>query len=155
MGRRPRNKPDLIEEAEFRRKDGYNGTSPKTVDIDGVPHIQGHINEDLYAIPVKKNTPSPQADTPDKDCLPPGWEKHEDNDGPYYWHIKSGTIQREPPKEGSCDESGRALLEAVENLNPPVTMSSVPRSTTSSALDAIQRKDDLAFKYLNLHFNSY
>lgn len=29
--------------------------------------------------------------------LPPGWEKHEDNDGPYYWHIKSGTIQREPP----------------------------------------------------------
>ncbi|GAB0096416.1 amyloid beta A4 precursor protein-binding family B member 2-like [Sergentomyia squamirostris] len=36
----------------------------------------------------------------DKDAnkdLPPGWEKHEDNDGPYYWHIKSGTIQREPP----------------------------------------------------------
>ncbi|XP_055838850.1 amyloid beta precursor protein binding family B member 1-like isoform X3 [Episyrphus balteatus] len=29
--------------------------------------------------------------------LPMGWEKHEDNDGPYYWHIKSGTIQREPP----------------------------------------------------------
>lgn len=29
--------------------------------------------------------------------LPFGWEKHEDNDGPYYWHIKSGTIQREPP----------------------------------------------------------
>lgn len=36
----------------------------------------------------------------DKDVnkdLPFGWEKHEDNDGPYYWHIKSGTIQREPP----------------------------------------------------------
>lgn len=36
----------------------------------------------------------------DKDAnkdLPFGWEKHEDNDGPYYWHIKSGTIQREPP----------------------------------------------------------
>lgn len=36
----------------------------------------------------------------DKDAnkdLPPGWEKHEDNNGPYYWHIKSGTIQREPP----------------------------------------------------------
>ena len=53
--------------------------------------------------------------------LPPGWEKHEgkttkknkqtkcfvdfnpvliptDDDGPYYWHIKSGTIQREPPE---------------------------------------------------------
>lgn len=36
----------------------------------------------------------------DKDTnkdLPFGWEKHEDNDGPYFWHIKSGTIQREPP----------------------------------------------------------
>lgn len=29
--------------------------------------------------------------------LPNGWEKHEDNHGSYYWHIKSGTIQREPP----------------------------------------------------------
>lgn len=46
----------------------------------------------------------------DKDAnkdLPFGWEKHEDNDGPYYWHIKSGTIQREPPlfpKESSTTQ---------------------------------------------------
>lgn len=48
----------------------------------------------------------------DKDAnkdLPFGWEKHEDNDGPYYWHIKSGTIQREPPlfpKEPVSQQSG-------------------------------------------------
>ena len=31
------------------------------------------------------------------DMLPDGWEKHEDDNGPYYWHIPSGTIQRETP----------------------------------------------------------
>ncbi|CAG7825808.1 unnamed protein product [Allacma fusca] len=30
--------------------------------------------------------------------LPLGWERHEDSTGAYYWHIKSGTIQREIPK---------------------------------------------------------
>ncbi|RWS29844.1 amyloid beta A4 precursor protein-binding family B member 2-like protein, partial [Leptotrombidium deliense] len=29
--------------------------------------------------------------------LPEGWEKHEDDNGPYYWHIPSGTIQRQKP----------------------------------------------------------
>ena len=29
--------------------------------------------------------------------LPAGWEAHEDEDGAYYWHIKSGTIQRDFP----------------------------------------------------------
>lgn len=67
--------------------------------------------EDIEAIEDKDKT----------NDLPPGWEKHEgsiylpgsskfhgikysflnftfpDNGGPYYWHIKSGTIQREPP----------------------------------------------------------
>lgn len=48
------------------------------MEIDGVPHIQGQLNEDLYAVPVKRTTsPSPATDTPDKDQLPPGWEKHE------------------------------------------------------------------------------
>ena len=29
--------------------------------------------------------------------MPPGWERHEDSEGAYYWHVKSGTIQRERP----------------------------------------------------------
>ena len=36
--------------------------------------------------------------------LPPGWERHEDEQGPYYWHIKTGDIQREPPKHQSEDK---------------------------------------------------
>ncbi|XP_049540194.1 protein Fe65 homolog isoform X2 [Anopheles darlingi] len=53
--------------------------------------------EDIEAIEEKDKT---------KD-LPPGWEKHEDNGGPYYWHIRTGTIQREPPvwpKDGTNRE---------------------------------------------------
>ncbi|XP_064481405.1 protein Fe65 homolog [Ornithodoros turicata] len=34
--------------------------------------------------------------------LPQGWERHLDDDGPYYWHISSGTIQREPPTLPGC-----------------------------------------------------
>ena len=34
-------------------------------------------------------------------ALPPGWERHSDSEGAYYWHVKSGTIQRErPPNTG-------------------------------------------------------
>ncbi|XP_015789846.1 protein Fe65 homolog [Tetranychus urticae] len=35
--------------------------------------------------------------TNDGESLPEGWEKHEDDNGPYYWHIPSGTIQRQVP----------------------------------------------------------
>ena len=66
--------------------------------------------------------------------LPPGWEKHEgtfsfsfcaitfsnnflfcsDDDGPYYWHIKSGTIQREPPEnKESSSQSAQSFKRQV------------------------------------------
>ncbi|XP_063708541.1 amyloid beta precursor protein binding family B member 1-like isoform X2 [Culicoides brevitarsis] len=94
--------------------------------INEIRHIKGDMNEnDLYALPNKKREEIEELEAEeeravmcceddeeekgkqediecieDKDAnkdLPPGWEKHEDNEGPYYWHIKSGTIQREPP----------------------------------------------------------
>ncbi|PAA89547.1 hypothetical protein BOX15_Mlig029642g1 [Macrostomum lignano] len=37
--------------------------------------------------------------------LPAGWEAHEDEAGPYYWHVPSGTIRREPP--GPADQPAR------------------------------------------------
>uniref|UniRef100_A0A8D8BKZ1 Protein Fe65 homolog n=1 Tax=Culex pipiens TaxID=7175 RepID=A0A8D8BKZ1_CULPI len=85
-----------------------------------IKHIAGTLNaDDLYALPNKKKQEVGEVPPEDDDVdgdeedkqedidaiedkdktndLPPGWEKHEDNGGPYYWHIKSGTIQREPP----------------------------------------------------------
>ncbi len=120
--------------------------------------------------------------------LPPGWEKHEgiqhspnqsnrvldlitqllvdyrliDDDGPYYWHIKSGTIQREPPenKDSSSQPAmnfQRQVVREAEvgsltqpnawslliilffssNINKAISASFtpvVPRSTTSFTL---------------------
>nr|CAH0105759.1 unnamed protein product [Daphnia galeata] len=85
--------------------------------------------------------------------LPPGWEKHEDDDGPYYWHIKSGTIQREPPenKDSSSQPAmnfQRQVVREAEAISASFTPV-VPRSTTSftlSDLDSIRSKEDMAFK---------
>lgn len=52
----------------------------------GIPHIAGELNNDLYAIPVKRRTQkspdeievaSPDKERSDETDLPPGWEKHE------------------------------------------------------------------------------
>ncbi|XP_045489409.1 protein Fe65 homolog isoform X2 [Pieris rapae] len=113
-----------------------------------VPHCAEGPNDDLYAIPVKLR--------PKKETLPPGWEKHEDNDGPYYWHIKSGTIQREIPKMPPIEarESRISMVRDCSNLSEvkydgPMT-SSVTRSTTSGALDQdaqeAKRKEEMAYK---------
>ena len=40
--------------------------------------------------------------------LPPGWEKHSDEGGDYYWHVKSGTIQRERPLVTSSTQDEEA-----------------------------------------------
>lgn len=80
-----------------------------------------------------------------------------DNDGPYYWHIKSGTIQREVPVMPCNDKLDKldtkcnfkdtdSLISKLENS----MITSVTRSSTSSALDLEgddrKRKEELAFK---------
>ncbi|XP_048512008.1 protein Fe65 homolog isoform X4 [Athalia rosae] len=148
-------------------------------EMGGVPHVEGGLNSDLYAVPVKRRQPKehkdqkdlplqpssekipPNADidsvdSEDKDeNLPVGWEKHEDNDGPYYWHIKSGTIQREPPEAPlpSKSESRRSLVKDNDSINNfhaiGGMVNTVTRSNTSSALDQDlenKRKEDLALK---------
>ncbi|KAI6240036.1 hypothetical protein M3Y99_00487600 [Aphelenchoides fujianensis] len=51
-------------------------------------HDSGVNLESQYSRPLKEEVRQ----------LPAGWEKHEDPSGfSYYWHVDSGTIQREPP----------------------------------------------------------
>lgn len=123
-----------------------------------IPHIPGQLNNDLYAVLVKRNKgdqnngssskPStPSEDKKDKDTsipeiLPPGWERHEDNDGPYYWHIKSGTIQREPPppmppnlkeiKTSISKDSQIAKSTSSTSLSTSTLISSVNGQTESA-----------------------
>ncbi|XP_015593076.1 amyloid-beta A4 precursor protein-binding family B member 2 isoform X2 [Cephus cinctus] len=146
-------------------------------EMGGVPHVEGGLNSELYAVPVKRRQPKDQknsslqqpstdkppsngdvdtVDSEDKDeNLPAGWEKHEDNDGPYYWHIKSGTIQREPPEAplNSKTESRRSLVKDNDSINNFHALggmvNTVTRSNTSSALDQDlenKRKEELALK---------
>ncbi|XP_018573705.1 protein Fe65 homolog isoform X2 [Anoplophora glabripennis] len=127
-----------------------------------VKHIIGNITDDLYAIPMKKcdktitdqrKSINSEKEWSNHNELPPGWEKHEDNDGPYYWHIKSGTIQREIPctedqkmekSESKCSIKESDFISSFENSI------SVTRSSTSSALDLEsddkKRKEDTALK---------
>lgn len=117
-------KPDIKTNKDIVDSDNSNILSTVNSNI---KHVSGNLNaDDLYALPNKRHTSKSTdkheskvyeiaSDEEEKDeCdnknsndsiedkdenkdLPFGWEKHEDNDGPYYWHIKSGTIQREPP----------------------------------------------------------
>ncbi|CAJ0942615.1 unnamed protein product, partial [Mesorhabditis belari] len=64
--------------------------SPQPYESEIVP---GVLVESQYSRPLRQ--PEPEIARP----LPPGWEKHEDPSGfSYYWHVDSGTIQREPPR---------------------------------------------------------
>ncbi|CAG5103793.1 Similar to feh-1: Protein Fe65 homolog (Caenorhabditis elegans) [Cotesia congregata] len=134
------------------------------------------VRNDLYAVPVKRRQPKDQnitnqlhnnfkekpdeSESPhseDKDeNLPAGWEKHEDKDGPYYWHIKSGTIQREPPEATlNCkNENRKSLVKDNDSINNfhslGMIINTVTRSNTSSALDQElenKRKEELALKF--------
>ncbi|XP_018312753.1 protein Fe65 homolog isoform X2 [Mycetomoellerius zeteki] len=147
----------------------------ETVEMGGVPHVEGGLNSELYAVPVKRRQPKDQknnailqnntqekpadmdsTDSEDKDeNLPPGWQKHEDENGPYYWHVKSGNIQREPPEAPlhSKTEARRSLVKDNDSINNFHTLSgmvnTVTRSNTSSALDQElenKRKVELALK---------
>ncbi|CAI5445356.1 unnamed protein product [Caenorhabditis angaria] len=72
--------------------------------IDTVLSPESHdsgMYENQYSRPQRTHPlpppPMPPLEDDDRD-LPPGWEKHQDPNGySYYWHVNSGTIQRDPP----------------------------------------------------------
>ncbi|XP_055707039.1 protein Fe65 homolog isoform X1 [Phlebotomus papatasi] len=137
-----------------------------------IRHISGNMNSnDLYALPNKRkgsfsNAVKVEEDVTeddeeelekgrkeevegieDKDAnkdLPPGWEKHEDTDGPYYWHIKSGTIQREPPVWPK--DPPRELKTPILSTNPQqfLTFAKSPNNnySFSSAMTSFYNNKD-------------
>lgn len=89
--------------------------------------------------------------------LSQGFYLFSDNDGPYYWHIKSGTIQRDLPKllPVEAKESRISMVRDCSNLSEAryegVMNTSVTRSTTSGALDQEQqderkRREEMSYK---------
>ncbi|CAH1777420.1 unnamed protein product [Owenia fusiformis] len=122
-------------------------------------HLRGPINENIYATVdktkktnnVKKATtqekasdeidalPPPEA-PPKLTDLPPGWEKHEDENGAYYWHIKSGTIQRDPPPPPP-PETQRQTSNSSQSSN-----GSIP-TTPGNGQNFLQEFEGHALKY--------
>lgn len=66
-------------------------------DLDYLKTHQNNSNEPKSDPPVNKIALDYE--------LPDGWERHEDELGPYFWHIPTGTIQRERPYLGTIDKS--------------------------------------------------
>ncbi|CAG0883176.1 unnamed protein product [Cyprideis torosa] len=60
--------------------------------------------------------------------IPIGWEKYEDENGPYYWHIKSGTIQRDLP---TTDSTFQANFRSSLNLEEIMRHTSSPGLSTA------------------------
>ncbi|KAL4229771.1 amyloid beta (A4) precursor protein-binding [Mactra antiquata] len=131
---------------------------------DGISNTHGSISEDLYGVTNKsylaKNdengdseevtpTQTEENTTEEPEALPPGWERCEDEDGPYYWHIKSGTIQREPPSPAPPDmkETLRSISINSDSSTASVdSMASTPSSVTSTE-DHLHEFEDHALQY--------
>ena len=86
----------------------------------------------------KKTTDSPSSEVAKSDnkisklentkteSLVDGWEMHEDEGGLYFWHVKSGTIQREVPsamrvtprltKSSTSSQVSKAVLGTRYNI---------------------------------------
>lgn len=111
----------------------------------------------------KTNDDSIEEKDSNKD-LPYGWEKHEDNDGPYYWHIKSGTIQREPPLWPKNSQDVKELKTPVAQAPTFITQITNKNSNASSQQQQQQQlhsaKNDIVAVNnrtqvsLELHFTS-
>ncbi|ULU01603.1 hypothetical protein L5515_004574 [Caenorhabditis briggsae] len=103
--------------------------SPETDD-------SGVMFENQYRRPVRHPLPPPPPPIMEEEPkdLPPGWEKHQDPQGySYYWHVDSGTIQRQPPPPVSRETQADAPPPQIIQLPPqqPVIEEHAFKQTTT------------------------
>ncbi|CAL1263612.1 unnamed protein product [Larinioides sclopetarius] len=100
------------------------------------------VSEKLAGSNCDKHSCNESSDT---DCLPSGWERHEDDSGPYYWHISSGTIQRDPPITYSCNRISTRISKDLEINSSKKELYLNPRKTSceSNAPNGIHRSNVL------------
>ncbi|KAH3842091.1 amyloid beta precursor protein binding family B member 2-like isoform X2 [Dreissena polymorpha] len=151
------------------RNAGFDINSPDSNDSgiqsdarsdDGTSQSQSaSISDELYAItnesylPRSKSQEDTEVTPTQGEVLPSGWERCEDEDGAiYYWHIKSGTIQREPPSPAPPDL--RETLRSISVSSDTSTLSgdsvnSIPStpSSVASTEDHLHEFEDHALQY--------
>ncbi|TKR67682.1 hypothetical protein L596_023796 [Steinernema carpocapsae] len=124
----PRRPPpvDYVIDEEEDELEHYEPPQPRqdSVVLSPDSHDSGVNFENQYSRPHKIEEPPMKQ-------LPVGWERHEDPSGfSYYWHVDSGTIQREPPK---------ALQPPVSP--PPVLQSRTPSPTPATFANRYTQAD--------------
>ncbi|XP_067949781.1 protein Fe65 homolog [Watersipora subatra] len=70
--------------------------------------MQLNTSEDIYAV-IDKTRKSPEKLPPkeksEEEQLPLGWKKCFDDEGEYYWHVRTGSIQRDRPADEAGDSA--------------------------------------------------
>lgn len=128
-----------IEDDDEEEEDDYDD------DDDDQDSVEENNSETLTdsKMDSEENTPVEQ--------LPQGWERHEDEDGPYYWHIQSGTIQRSPPPPPSPGqlETKRSNSNSSDSsqASAPSSVPSSPNSTSSNTEEHLQAFESHVLKY--------
>lgn len=104
---------DLESPESEKLTDSVSEKEEKDVDEKEEMEKESHFKQSQNNQPVIRR---PKKREESKQFLPPGWEKHEDSEGAYYWHITSGTIQRDPPIDvGDCQEQVSSLVRNVRS----------------------------------------
>ncbi|VDO61565.1 unnamed protein product [Heligmosomoides polygyrus] len=113
-------------------------------------HDSGVVFENQYSKPLRVNPPPtlppPSIDEEPKH-LPPGWEKHQDPSGfSYYWHVDSGTIQREPPvgfvsRETQADAPPSPQVIQLPPHQPVIEEHAFKQTTTKRRIETSQESD--------------
>ena len=97
----------------------------------------------------EKSAPKQQPKILKHGDLTEGWEMHEDEGGLYFWHVKSGTIQREIPQ--AFQNSSAATPTVTAKLTKSSTSSNISKlqtqqqasSTSSTGSDNVEKRKSL------------
>lgn len=135
----------LIEEVVQKDKSIEEEDSKKSGDIESKKLVESATEKETTVVVRRrpKKQQQQQQQITKSDLLPCGWEKHEDENGFYYWHIKSGTIQRDPPQldDHEQEEKKAAAVRDVrssmifEDDYDAIAMAAVAASSSSTSTE--------------------
>ncbi|KAJ1374349.1 Protein Fe65 [Parelaphostrongylus tenuis] len=104
-------------------------------------HDSGVAMEHQYSKPLRVNPPTSHVEDEHKQ-LPPGWEKHQDPSGfSYYWHVDSGTIQREPPSRETQVDAPPPQVIQLPPHQPVIEEHAFKQTTTKRRIENTQESD--------------
>jgi amyloid beta A4 precursor protein-binding family B member 2 len=109
-----------------------------------IKHVAGKLHsDDLYAIIGSgkddpndpNNNESEESNDKDQNYdLRPGWEKHDDEQGLYFWHTKTGLTQRELPTLPRKVKKPKTVILATNSVLPKPTASVQPMKVENKSI---------------------